>query len=97
ETAPGILWSALTTAGAFFVLNLSVLPGLGQLGSLVAIGIVLGAAVMLYVYLPVLLRLRSPRDSVGTNSGERFLLFRAERVLPSRVLWGLTALILAVC
>jgi uncharacterized protein len=39
--APGIWWSAITTAGAFLLLNLSGLPGLGQLGSLVAIGIIL--------------------------------------------------------
>lgn len=62
ETAPGIVWSAITTAGAFFLLNLSTLPGLGQLGSLVAIGILLAAFLMLYGYLPVLLRLRRDRD-----------------------------------
>ena len=52
EAAPGNFWSALTTSGAFLLLNLSGLPGLGQLGSLVAIGIVLAALVMLYAYLP---------------------------------------------
>src|SRR3954451_22431475 len=56
EAAPGIFWSALTTSGAFLLLILSVLPGLGQLVSLVAIGIVLAALVMLYAYLPPLLR-----------------------------------------
>src|SRR6185436_14610888 len=45
EAAPGIWWSAVTTAGAFLMLNLSALPGLGQLGSLIAIGIVLAAFV----------------------------------------------------
>ena len=43
---PGILWSAVTTAGAFLVLNFSGLPGLGQLGTLVALGIALGALAM---------------------------------------------------
>src|SRR6185503_14808929 len=62
EVAPGIFWSTLTTAGAFLVLNLSVLPGLGQLGSLVAIGVILAALLMLYGYLPLLLRLRRRRD-----------------------------------
>ncbi|MEN9575229.1 MAG: hypothetical protein RL514_3084 [Verrucomicrobiota bacterium] len=55
HVAPGILWSAVTTAGAFLVLNFSGLPGLGQLGTLVAIGIALGALAMVYAYLPPLL------------------------------------------
>ena len=29
---PGIVWSAVTTAGAFLILNLGGLPGLAQLG-----------------------------------------------------------------
>ena len=37
--APSILWAAITTMSAFLVLNLGGLPGLGQLGTLVAIGI----------------------------------------------------------
>jgi predicted RND superfamily exporter protein len=55
---PGIFWSAVTTCGAFLVLNLGGLPGLGQLGTLVAIGIALAAVVMLYGYLPPLMRKR---------------------------------------
>ncbi len=60
EVAPGIFWSAVTTAGAFLILNLSALPGLAQLGSLVAIGILLAAGVMLYACL--LYTSPSPRD-----------------------------------
>jgi uncharacterized protein len=45
--APAILWSALTTAAAFLVLNLGALPGLHQLGNLVAGGVLLAAAVIL--------------------------------------------------
>lgn len=45
-TAPGIWWSAITTAGAFALLNFGGLPGLAQLGSLVAVGIMAAAAVM---------------------------------------------------
>ncbi len=59
ELAPGILWSALTTASAFALLNFAALPGLAQLGTLVALGIVLGALVMLGWFLPVALRRRS--------------------------------------
>jgi predicted exporter len=53
---PGIYWSALTTSSAFLLLNFSGVPGLGQLGTLVAIGIFLSAVLMLYAYLPPLMR-----------------------------------------
>jgi len=52
--APSILWAAITTMSAFLVLNFGGLPGLGQLGSLVAIGIGLSALVMVMIYLPPL-------------------------------------------
>ncbi|MBI5383346.1 MAG: MMPL family transporter [Verrucomicrobia bacterium] len=52
--APSILWAAITTITAFLVLNLGGLPGLAQLGSLVAIGVALAAVVMVMVYLPPL-------------------------------------------
>jgi len=97
ETAPGILWSAVTTAGAFAILNLSVLPGLGQLGSLVALGIVLGAFIMVYVYLPVLLRLRRSGDLIATEQSERFLLFKAQMVIPRGILRTLTLLLILAC
>src|ERR1019366_8474672 len=52
--APSILWAAITTMSAFLVLNLGGLPGLGQLGSLVAIGIGVSALVVVVIYLPPL-------------------------------------------
>ncbi|MEY2409596.1 MAG: uncharacterized protein QOF48_2266 [Verrucomicrobiota bacterium] len=96
EVAPGIFWSAVTTAGAFLILNFSTLPGLGQLGSLVAIGIILAAVVMLYGYLPPLLRFRRARDRAATPSsgGERFLLFTAGNPWPPPVLWGISFVLL---
>ncbi len=97
ETAPGIFWSALTTAGAFLILNLSTLPGLGQLGTLVAIGIVLSAVVMLYAYLPAVLRWRRTGDSAGAGAGaeeERFLLFTAKKLWPSSWVWGVSIVLL---
>jgi len=96
EVAPGIFWSAVTTAGAFLLLNLSVLPGLGQLGTLVAIGIVVAAAVMLYVYIPPLLRMRRPRDLAkdAHATGEKYLLFMPQRLLPTPVLWAVTTILL---
>jgi predicted RND superfamily exporter protein/lauroyl/myristoyl acyltransferase len=52
--APSILWAAITTISAFMVLNLGGLPGLAQLGTLVAIGVALAALVMVMVFLPPL-------------------------------------------
>jgi predicted RND superfamily exporter protein len=62
--APSILWAAITTISAFLVLNLGGLPGLGQLGTLVAIGIALAAWVMVMIYLPPLFpERRKPRPN----------------------------------
>jgi predicted exporter/lauroyl/myristoyl acyltransferase len=62
--APSILWAAITTMSAFLVLNLGGLPGLGQLGSLVAIGIAVSALVMVMIYLPPLFpERRQPRPN----------------------------------
>ena len=62
--APSILWAAITTISAFLVLNLGGLPGLGQLGTLVAIGIGVAALVMVMIYLPPLFpERRKPRPT----------------------------------
>ncbi len=53
---PSIFWAAVTTISAFLVLNFGGLPGLAQLGSLVALGVMLSALVMLYAFLPPLFR-----------------------------------------
>lgn len=50
---PGILWAAATTAAVFLSLNLSSLPGLSEMGNLVAIGVAVGAVVMIYGFGPV--------------------------------------------
>jgi predicted exporter/lauroyl/myristoyl acyltransferase len=62
--APSILWAAITTMTAFLVLNLGGLPGLAQLGTLVAIGVGLAALVMVMIYLPPLFpeRRQPPAD-----------------------------------
>ena len=52
-----IMWTAGTTAAAFFALNLSSLPGLSQLGNLVGIGVIVGAVVMLGIFAPITARL----------------------------------------
>ncbi len=50
ESLQNIMWTAGTTAAAFFALNLSSLPGLSQLGNLVGIGVCVGATVMLTIF-----------------------------------------------
>lgn len=63
--AQSVMWTAGTTAAAFFALNASSLPGLSQLGTLVGIGVIIGAAVMLGIFAPVTVRLRKdPVESV---------------------------------
>src|SRR5215475_6962699 len=52
--APSIFWAAVTTISAFLVLNFGGLPGLGQLGTLVGLGVALSALIMIFEYLPPL-------------------------------------------
>ena len=52
--APSIFWAAVTTISAFLVLNFGGLPGLAQLGSLVALGVALAAFIMIFAFLPPL-------------------------------------------
>ncbi|YCM46521.1 MMPL family transporter [Verrucomicrobiaceae bacterium 227] len=47
--APGILWAALTTAAVFGLLIFSTFTGVSQLGSLIAIGLCVGAVVCLWI------------------------------------------------
>ncbi len=47
-----VLFGALTTTVVFLALNLGGLPGMAQLGSIVAIGLSAAAVLMLVVYLP---------------------------------------------
>lgn len=86
HAAPGIWWSAGTTALAFALLSFAGLPGLGQLGTLVAIGVMIAAAAMLHGFLP-LMTLRPP--VVKTHGVPK---------RPSRETgWLLTVLLLIVC
>jgi predicted RND superfamily exporter protein len=47
-----VLFGALTTTVVFLALNLGGLPGMAQLGSIVAIGLAAAAILMLVIYLP---------------------------------------------
>ncbi len=81
---PSIFWAAATTAAVFLSLNFSSLPGLAEMGNLVAIGIATGALVMLYGFAPVAAafvratpeRPASRRPTVS-RSGGRLALFAA--------------------
>lgn len=53
NVGPSICWAAATTAVVFLALNLSSLPGLAEMGNLVAMGVVVGAIVMLYGFAPI--------------------------------------------
>ncbi|MEM1297554.1 MAG: MMPL family transporter, partial [Verrucomicrobiota bacterium] len=56
-------WAAATTALVFSALNLSAIPGIAQLGTLVSVGLVIGAAVSLTFFHQLIARkqLREPR------------------------------------
>ena len=43
-------WAAITTACVFLALNMSSMPGITQLGTMIAIGITVGALVMIFIY-----------------------------------------------
>lgn len=58
RVVPGVIWSALTTAVVFGSLSLSSLPGISQLGTLTALGILIGAAIMLFGFLPLAMKLK---------------------------------------
>jgi len=85
------IWSAaLTTAAAFFSLNFSGLPGLSQLGNLVAIGILVAAVCMQTFFVGFLARSRSPLPI--PSLADRF--FSSSQVLKAGT-WG-TSLLLVV-
>ena len=67
---PSIFWAAVTTISAFLVLNLGGLPGLAQLGSLVALGVMLSALVMLFAFLPPLFRDRMKKRNEQIAAGK---------------------------
>ncbi|QQL45475.1 MMPL family transporter [Sulfuriroseicoccus oceanibius] len=58
---PSVIWAAATTGAVFFALNFSSVPGISQLGSLVAIGIAVGAIVMLGGFAWICSRLKPGR------------------------------------
>jgi len=87
-----IVWAALTTAAVFATLNASSLPGIGQLGTLVAIGVGVGAVVMLVLYVPVVAKFGAGRRSIPEGAGSAW-------IVGKRAAWwatGAAALVSAV-
>lgn len=62
SVGPGIIWAAATTAVVFLSLNFSSMRGLSEMGNLVAIGVVIGALVMLFFFAPVAVQFNSDSD-----------------------------------
>jgi predicted RND superfamily exporter protein len=64
-----VLFGALTTAVVFLALNLGGFPGMAQLGSIVAIGLLAAAVLMLVVYLPFVAKFGVDRaPAVGSGN-----------------------------
>ncbi len=61
---PGIAWAAATTAAAFASLIFSGVPGLAQLGLLVAFGVIAGATLMLTFFTRAVVHFAKPRPSI---------------------------------
>lgn len=64
-TSRSIVAAAVTTAAVFLALNLSGLPGIAQLGTVVALGVLAGALYMLVLYIPWVSRCGEGRELVG--------------------------------
>jgi len=76
-----VFFGALTTTVVFLALNLGGLPGMAQLGSIVAFGLIAAAILMLLVYLPFVAKFgvnRAPARGDG------------KMLPPSKVSWAIT-------
>ena len=79
-----VLFGALTTTVVFLALNLGGLPGMAQLGSIVAIGLSAAAILMLVVYLPFVVKFGVARQP-ARGSG---------KILPrGKLSWSITILL----
>jgi hypothetical protein len=79
-----IVWTAGTTAAAFFALNFSSLPGLSQLGNMVGIGVCIGAVVMLGLFAPLIMKFRQFSSS---NKDSRLEPIIASDLFPKVGFW----------
>lgn len=88
---PYVLWAAGTTSAAFFTLNASSMPGLNQLGNLVGIGVLIGAVVMLGLYIPLV-----ARTHTATPQASRFELWLARPGVRHGGFWLTSVLVLGL-
>ncbi len=93
--APSIFWAAITTISAFLVLNFGGLPGLAQLGSLVAIGFALAACVMIFAFLPPLFPQRMGPHSGRGAAAPDFI--APLRPLHINIIFAGTAILILIC
>jgi predicted exporter/lauroyl/myristoyl acyltransferase len=93
---PGIGWSAVTTAGTFLSLGLAGLPGLAELGVLTAMGLGIGAAVMVGWFLPRVLS-GTPANRAETLTGGGATAVPVERSSATAGGLWLTVGVAAVC
>jgi predicted RND superfamily exporter protein len=76
-----VFFGAMTTAVVFLALNLGGFPGMAQLGSIVAVGLVAASILMLVLYLPFVAKFGVDR-APATGSG---------KILPhAKVSWSIT-------
>lgn len=87
----GIVWASVTTSAVFAALCMSTLPGVRQLGVLVAIGILSGAVVMLTLYVPIVSRVPVAKLGKGGSAADGATSGRAPFLPP-----GLAAALLGV-
>lgn len=81
SAGPPVFCGAITTTVVFLALNLGGLPGMAQLGTIVAIGLSAAAVVMLLIYLPFVAKFGVDR-APAAGSG---------KILPRRKLsWAIT-------
>ncbi len=68
SAGPPVMCGALTTTMVFLALNLGGLPGMAQMGTIVAIGLSVAAILMLILYLPFVVKFgvnRAPATGTG--------------------------------
>jgi uncharacterized protein len=95
--APSIFWAAMTTIAAFLVLNFGGLPGLAQLGSLVAIGIALSALVMIMAFLPPLFPDRMVRRAPPPSAAKETAAAEPLNPLRAKLVFAATGALLLFC
>ncbi len=82
-SGPPVMFGALTTTVVFLALNLGGLPGMAQLGTIVAVGLIAAAVLMLVIYLPFVAKAGVNR-APATGSG---------RIIPrDRISWAITGI-----